>query len=126
MATLTPHEQILVNTICPAIQSGHLIRIWYKNTISGLQDWRTVEPYAIGSFPRKHIQLSAWVIPTPEQALVGQKEGWRAYVLKNISEAEILEETFPGQRQDYEPAGNGMSEILCAAKKQAIPVMKIV
>ena len=123
---MTTHEQELVNTICTAIQTGKQIRIWYKNTTSGLQDWRIVEPYVIGSFPRKYIQLSAWFLPTPEQAVVGQKEGWRTYLLKNISEVQILVETFTGQRKDYDPLGNGMKDVFCAAKKQPIPFMKIV
>ncbi len=123
---MTTHEQELVNTICTAIQTGKQIRIWYKNTTSGLQDWRIVEPYVIGSFPRKHIQLSAWFLPTSEQELVGQKEGWRTYLLKNISEVQTLNETFTGQRRDYDPLGNGMKDVFCAAKKQPIPFMKIV
>ncbi len=122
---MTPHEQDLVTIICPAIQSGKVIRIWYQNTTSGLQDWRTVEPYLIGSFPRKHIQLSAWFLPSLDQSMVGQKEGWRTYLLKSISEVQILDEIFPGLRLDYDPLGNGMKEIFCAAKKHAIPFMKI-
>lgn len=121
---MTPHEQQLIDSICPAIQSKKLIRIWYQNTTSGLQDWRTAEPYLIGSFPRKHIQLIAWFLPTPEQIMAGQKEGWRAYILKNIAEAQILEYLFEKTRQDYDPKGNGMKDIHCAAGRD--PVMRIV
>ena len=120
---MTPHEQQLIDTICPAIQSKKLIRIWYKNTTSGLQDWRKIEPYLIGSFPQKHIQLAAWFLPTPEQILAGQKEGWRAYILKNISEVQVLEEDFERVRQDYDPTGNGMKVIHCAAGRG--PIMRI-
>jgi predicted DNA-binding transcriptional regulator YafY len=122
---LTQQETELIKIICPAIQSRKLVRIWYQNTTSGLQDWRTIEPYLIGSFPRKHIQLSAWFLPTSEQAQVGQKEGWRNYVLRNISDVQAMDEVFTGLRQDYDPAGSGMTEIFCAAKKEVIPFMRI-
>ncbi len=121
---MTPHEQHLIDIICPAVQTQNLIRIWYRNTASGLQDWRTAEPYLIGSFHKKHIQLAAWFLPTPEQMMAGQKEGWRAYILKNISEVQVLETNFERARQDYDPQGNGMKEVICAARRD--PMMRIV
>src|SRR5258708_21243701 len=105
---MTTHEQQLVDVICQAIQSRNLIRFWYKNITSGIQGWRIAEPYLVGSFPRKHIQLSAWFLTTPEQILAGQKEGWRAYILKNISEVRVLDKKFERLRQDYDPQGSGM------------------
>lgn len=71
-----------------------------------------VEPYLIGRFPLKSLMLSAWLIPTPEQILSGQKEGWRSYTLKNITDLQILEDSFT-RRSDYDPTGNGMKEVLC-------------
>jgi predicted DNA-binding transcriptional regulator YafY len=108
---MTPQEKQLIDAICPAIQSGKLIRFWYKN-VSGRQEWRIVEPYLIGQFPLKSIQLSAWLIPTEEQILAGQKEGWRSYILKNIGDLQILDDEFK-KRQDFDPTGNGMKEIFC-------------
>ncbi len=122
---MTPHEQQLINTICPAIQSKQLIRFWYLNMTNGIRDWRTVEPYIIGSIPRKYIQLSAWFIPTAEQAMVGQKENWRTYVLKNISDLQVLDKNFALIRQDFDPLGYGMKEIFCSVNKESQPVMKI-
>ncbi len=120
---MTPHEQHLIDVICPALQTRNLIRIWYRNTTSGLQDWRAAEPYLIGSFPKKHIQLAAWFLPTPEQIMTGQKEGWRAYILKNISEVQVLETHFERTRLDYDPQGNGMKNIHCSAVRD--PIMRI-
>ncbi len=85
-------------------------------------EWRMVEPYLIGAFPRKHIQLTAWLLPTPEQILAGQKEGWRTYTLKNISDLQILEERFPTTRIGYDPKGNGMKEVFCAATVESSPL----
>ena len=118
---MTPHEQDLISAICPAIQSRTLIRFWYQNA-SGRTEWRMVEPYLLGVFARKHVQLSAWLLPTPEQILSGQKEGWRSYVLKNISDLQILEDKFPTTRMDYDPKGSGMKEVFCAAKVESSPL----
>lgn len=113
---LTPHEQELIATISQAIESKKLIRFWYENTTTAHKDWRVAEPYLIGKFPKKFLQLSAWCVPTMEQLYNGQKENWRAYILRNISQVEILDHEFQ-IRPDYDPTGNGMSEIVCSAKK---------
>ena len=119
--SMTPQEESLINTICPAIQSHNLIRFWYQNA-AGRMEWRIVEPYLIGAFARKHVQLSAWLLPTPEQILAGQKEGWRTYTLKNISDLQIMEEKFPTTRVGYDPKGSGMKEVFCAATVESSPL----
>ncbi|MEJ0054448.1 MAG: WYL domain-containing protein [Bacteroidota bacterium] len=122
---MTPQEQQLIDVICPAIQNKQLIRFWYLNATNGLRDWRTVEPHIIGQIPRKHIQLSAWFIPTPEQAMVGQKENWRTYTLRNISDVQVLDKFFINPRSDFQPSGYGMKDIFCCVSKETQPVMKI-
>lgn len=118
---MTPQEQSVIASMCPAIQSRNLIRFWYQNA-SGRMEWRIVEPYLIGAFARKHVQLSAWLLPTPEQILAGQKEGWRSYVVKNISDLQIMEEKFPTTRTGYDPKGSGMKEVFCAAIVESSPL----
>jgi hypothetical protein len=113
---VTPHEQEIIATISQAIESKNLIRFWYENTTTAHKDWRVVEPYVIGKFPKKFLQLSAWSVPTMEQLYNGQKESWKAYILRNISQVQILEQQFH-VRSDYDPTGNGMSEIVCGVKK---------
>jgi hypothetical protein len=113
---VTSHEQELITIISQAIESKNLIRFWYENTTTAHKDWRVVEPYLIGKFNRKFLQLSAWAVPTMEQLFNGQKESWKAYILRNISQVQILEQQFE-VRTDYDPTGNGMSEIICGAKK---------
>lgn len=113
---MTPQEQEIITTISQAIESKNLIRFWYENTTTSHKDWRVVEPYVIGKFPKKFHQLSALSVPTMEQLHNGQKEGWKAYILRNISQVQILEQTFRA-RVDYDPTGNGMSEIICGIKK---------
>lgn len=113
---MTAQEQELVNIISHAIESKSLIRFWYENTTTAHKDWRVVEPYVIGKFNKKFLQLSAWSVPTMEQFYNGQKESWKAYILRNVSQVQILEQQFQ-QRSDYDPTGNGMSEIVSYVKK---------
>lgn len=113
---MTTHEQVLVDVIRQAIESKNLIRFWYENTTTAHKDWRVVEPYVIGKFPKKFLQLSARSIPTMEQLYNGQKESWKAYIVRNISQVQILEQQFQVQ-SDYDPTGNGMSEIVCRVIK---------
>ncbi|MBK5277233.1 MAG: WYL domain-containing protein [Bacteroidia bacterium] len=113
---MTPPEKDNISIISQAIESKSLIRFWYENTTTSHKDWRVVEPYLIGKFSRKHLQLSAWRIPTTEQLYNGQKESWRAYIIRNISQVQILEQSFE-VRVDYDPTGNGMSEIICGINK---------
>jgi hypothetical protein len=113
---VTPHEQQLISTIGQAIESKSLIRFWYENTTTAHKDWRVVEPYLVGKFPKKFLQLSAWCVPTLEQVKAGQKESWKAYILRNISQIQVFAQSFE-VRSDYDPTGNGMSEIVCSIKK---------
>lgn len=122
---MTPHEQSLIDAICPAIKSKKRIRFWYLNATSGVRDWRTVEPYLIGCPPRKHVQLSAWYIPTTEQGMVGHTESWRSYLLRNISDLQILEEPFASFRTDFDPKSYGMKEVICFATKDEQAFMQI-
>ena len=115
---MTQHEKELIAVICTAIQSKRLIRFWYENA-SGrrLKEWRTVEPYIIGAYAQSRIQLSAWLLPAPEQLMTGQQEAWRSYTLRNISEVQLLETTFQ-PRSDYDPQGSGMKTLLCTLQKE--------
>src|SRR5437868_3408665 len=116
---MTDNEKILLASICPAIQARNLIKFWYDNsTGSQYSDWHVVEPYILGVFANGSIQLSAWVIPTPEQAEHGKKEAWRSYILKNISKLVVLEQ-FQKARPDFDPKATGMREVLCAGKRDA-------
>ena len=119
---MTDHEQLLVASICPAIQARNMIRFWYENSSGQFSEWRIVEPYLMGVFTDGSVQLSAWVLPTPEQIERGQKEAWRSYILKNISQLQVLGQ-FQKARPDFDPQSSGMREVLCAGKRD--PVMRI-
>jgi hypothetical protein len=116
---MTDPEKILVASICPAIQARNMIKFWYENsTGSQYSDWHVVEPYILGVFNNGSVQLSAWVLPTPEQAERGKKEAWRSYILKNVSKLEVLGQ-FQKARPDFDPKATGMREIFCAGKRDA-------
>src|SRR4051812_14038241 len=83
-------QETLVN-ICRAIKARKVIKILYENLSAGTKDWRTVEPYLVGTPPRKNMQLSAWSLPSLEQAERGMKGDWRSYTIKNIAGVEVLD-----------------------------------
>ncbi len=105
-------QETLVN-ICRAIKARKVIKILYENLSAGTKDWRTVEPYLVGSFPRKNMQLSAWYLPSPEQVARGIKGDWRSYTIKNISGLEVLDMEIQKARPGFNPSGTGM-KVLCA------------
>jgi predicted DNA-binding transcriptional regulator YafY len=104
-------QETLVN-ICRAIKARKVIKILYENLAAGTKDWRTVEPYIVGSFPRKNMQLSAWSVPSAEQAERGAKGDWRSYTIKNISALEVLEVQIQKARPGFNPSGSGM-KVVC-------------
>lgn len=105
-------QETLVN-ICRAIKARKVIKILYENLSAGTKDWRTVEPYLVGSFPRKNMQLSAWYLPPAEHVARGIKGDWRSYTIKNISGLEVLDLQIQKPRPGYNPASTGM-KVLCA------------
>src|SRR3954467_15230656 len=104
-------QETLVN-ICRAIKARRVIKILYENLSAGTKDWRTVEPYLVGSFPRKNMQLSAWFLPSPDQTDRGMKGDWRSYTIKNISGLEVLDMEIQKSRPGFNPSGTGM-KVLC-------------
>ncbi len=105
-------QETLVN-ICRAIKARKVIKILYENLSAGTKDWRTVEPYLVGSFPRKNMQLSAWYLPPPEHVARGIKGDWRSYTIKNIAGLEVLETTIQKARPGFSPDSTGM-KVLCS------------
>jgi predicted DNA-binding transcriptional regulator YafY len=104
-------QETLVN-ICRAIRARKVINILYENLAAGTKDWRMVEPYLVGSFPRKNMQLSAWFLPSAEQTGRGVKGDWRSYTIKNISGLEVLDVQIQKARPGFNPTGMGM-KVLC-------------
>jgi predicted DNA-binding transcriptional regulator YafY len=88
-------------TLCNAIATKNIVRIYY--TGDEAIGFRTVEPHMIAYNEAGHLSLSAWCLggasETPES------QGWREYLLSEISNVTILSQKFSGPRSGYNPTG---------------------
>lgn len=64
---------------------------------------RVVEPHMVAYDENEHLSLSAWFVRGHSESDEGQ--GWRHYYLHDISELEVLDETFSGPRPGYKSSG---------------------
>lgn len=87
--------------ISQAIKSKNKIRFYYD--LDKEPGYRTVEPHMIANNTANHLALSAWYLSGASESGTGQ--GWREYLLSGVSSVTILEETFHGPRQGYNPSG---------------------
>jgi predicted DNA-binding transcriptional regulator YafY len=87
--------------ICKAIKSKNKIRFYYD--LDDEPGYRTVEPHMIAYNTANHVALSSWYLHGASESKQGP--GWREYLLSGISSVTILEETFSGPRQGYNPNG---------------------
>lgn len=80
-----------------AIRKRRKISFQYRGEL------RVVEPHLVGLNDAEHPTLSAWFVDGYSES--GSGPGWRDYLLAEVDEAQILEETFPGPRVGYHPDG---------------------
>ena len=113
---ITEYEKKLIEFLTPVIRNRQLIKFWYKDTDKDLEQWRTIEPHLIGQtkFKAANIFLVGWFIPTLEQLQEGQEEKWGNYILDNVSQLEVLKETYKIPRFGYNPDDKRMTSIFCA------------
>jgi predicted DNA-binding transcriptional regulator YafY len=91
-------------SICDAIANKKIITFMYiHNDNSG---YRTVEPYQIGYNDIGHKALSAWFLSGTSESDAGP--GWREYLIDNISDVTITEDSFTGDRDEYVEGRNGL------------------
>jgi len=113
---ITLYERELIQLLCPAIKSHHLIKFWYSDTEQDFEGWRFIEPHLIGQtkFKAANILLSGWFLPTTEEMYSGHMEKWGNYILDNVSKVEILPEKFTYTRIGYNSRDSRMTTIYCA------------
>jgi hypothetical protein len=97
--------------ICQAIKAKRVIRFHYN---SGKDPgYRTVEPHMVAYTKDENLALSAWYLGGASESDAGQ--GWRIYLLKDVSRIEILERQFPGARDGYQAdGGKSFHSIQCS------------
>ena len=95
--------------LCGAISQMRLIRFWYDDPAPG---YRIVEPHMVAYNRRNNLALSGWFLGG-ESASGGQ--GWREYLLENISSLSVLEEQFAQPRPGYKrDGGKTFHNVQCA------------
>ena len=97
--------------ICSAIKSRNLISFYY--TGDDRPGIRTVEPFMIAHTSKDHLSLSAWFLYGASES--GDGQGWRDYLLSDISQISVLPQTFLGNRPGYRrDGGKKFHNVLCA------------
>jgi predicted DNA-binding transcriptional regulator YafY len=87
--------------LCNAIATMNLVRIYY--TGDAAIGFRTVEPHMVAYNEAGHLCLSAWCLSGASESQ--EVEGWREYLLSEITNLTILPQKFSGPRAGYNPTG---------------------
>lgn len=82
------HELIL-----EAIRERRLLMFGYRDT------FRIVEPHRYGEAANGHRLLSAWL--RPGHSRTTPEGGWRNFLVTEIENPQLLDETFAGPREGY-------------------------
>lgn len=91
---------MLKTIICDAIEKRQVLEFSYKGSR------RRVEPHLLGYDSDGDLTLSAW-------QLSGTQPGWRNFHASKLSGLSTAGETFSGARQDYNPADDTISSVVC-------------
>jgi hypothetical protein len=98
------------DALCGAIASMRLVRFYYQDEAPG---FRLVEPHMVAYNRKNALALSAWLLGG--ESASQDRQGWREYLLENISSLSVGEEHFaqprPGYRRD---GGRTFHGIQCA------------
>jgi WYL domain len=90
-----------MGVICDAIAIRHLIQFYYVgDDAPGL---RLVEPHMVAYSLAGNLVLSAWFLGGASESQEGR--WWREYRLDAMSQIKIMDQTFAGPRQGYNPNG---------------------
>jgi hypothetical protein len=93
-----------VNMLCDAIQNLHLVRFYYKgDTVPG---YRVVEPHQVAYNRANNLALSGWFLAGVSGS--GDGQGWREYLISDISLLSVLPDRFAGPRPGYRRGGGKM------------------
>jgi hypothetical protein len=100
---------VLPQLICDAIASRRLLMFAYGDVV------RVVEPHLFGVNSAGHESLSAWLRAGHSRA---DPEGWwRTYLLDGMRDVQLLDETFTGPREGYNPDDERMARIVCRLER---------
>ncbi len=93
------------NIIIRAIQMKRVISFFYK------EGNRTVEPFLIGYHKDTgNLTLRAYFIEGHSKS--GRYNTWKLYTVEDIEDIRLLDESFSGRRENYNPEDKMMSSIV--------------
>ena len=96
-----------IDILCSAISQSKVVAFWYHG------GKRKVEPHMVAHDELDHLALSGWFLSGYSES--GSGPGWRTYHINEISELEIIDETFRGPRPGYKPdGGQEFHSVVCA------------
>ena len=87
--------------LCGAIGSRNVVQFWYSG--DAVPGPRLVEPHMVAYNAAGHLALSGWFLGGASESATGQ--GWREYLLSDITNLTVLERHFAGPRPGYNPTG---------------------
>jgi predicted DNA-binding transcriptional regulator YafY len=97
--------------ICQAIKNKNIIQFYYNHPKHPGR--RTVEPHMVADNEAEHRVLSAWLLHGGSESTEGQ--GWREYLLSEMSNIIILPDTFDRPRPYYKhDGGKKYHNVQCA------------
>lgn len=100
-----------MSLICDAINTRHVIRFYYTGTQS--PGYRLVEPHMVAYNRKNNLALSAWFLGGESESQEGQ--GWREYLLDEITQVAIMPTQFAAPRPGYRPdGGKSFHSVQCA------------
>lgn len=93
--------------LCRAIHEQKCVCFRYRDKK------RVVEPHMVATNEAGHLALSGWFVRGYSQS--GGRAGWRSYLLSEIDQVSVLDDSFEGPREGYQPDG-GMRffDVICA------------
>ena len=94
-----------------AIRERRLLMFAYRDTI------RVVEAHRYGEAANGHRLLNAWL--RPGHSRTTPEGGWRNFLLDDIENPQLLDETFAGAREGYAPHDRSMVTVF--AELAALP-----
>jgi hypothetical protein len=97
--------------LCSAIETMNLVQIYYLGDAA--IGFRIVEPHMVAYNEAAHLSLSAWCLSGASESQ--QEQGWREYLLSEITYVTVLPQKFfeprPGYRRD---GGKKYHNVQCA------------
>jgi len=96
----------MINRICSAIDAKKVISFYYRGGI------RFVEPFCYGLHKSTGEEvLRGYQVKGFSE--FGEPYGWKIYLLNEISKLMITDNTFKGDRKDYNPDDPVIKKIIC-------------